>query len=543
MATFAKKSFDAAKYAVSRPTYPRALFDSVLGYHQQSLAIPGTNARWTHAVDLGCGTGQASVELLRPVQEEGELLEAGEEPQLGFTRITGVDPSPQMIEKAVAHAATLGPLGASLKFVQSPAENLKFLDDRSVDMVVAAQAAHWFDWNRLWPELSRVLRHGGTVAFWVYSEFRLPQYPHLTPLITEYAQGTDPATSLGPHWEPGRRILNNHLLDIDAPPTGWDDLTRVFFTGEHYPDLPQPHLLPIMRKTMTWGGAGLHGYLRTFSALNRFHESFPEDLEHAEGDIATRFLKQLMAAAEVPEGPEGEAREVEVEWPLALVVARKELDPADPWRKRQLALNARVDAVKTAWQKRTAELPPPANLEETSARLDEWVEVQGEVLDMVVEDMTTLPDKVEARYEDGRERYVDALEEQRSTLSWQQSFKESFDAALELAFAVEAEVGTKDHPAALARWLELMRERMKQVGGPLYELDHEETDELTDEQIAELSAEELLGYEKAEALDSIIRVAEELAQSVPNESISELVRGLYVSASAEVTKQVEYGDE
>lgn len=88
-----------------------------------------------------------------------------------------------------------------------------------------------------------------------------------------------------------------------------------------------------------------------------------------------------------------------------------------------------------------------------------------------------------------------------------------------------------------------MRERMKQVGGPLYELDHEETDELTDEQIAELSAEELLGYEKAEALDSIIRVAEELAQSVPNESISELVRGLYVSASAEVTKQVEYGDE
>jgi ubiquinone/menaquinone biosynthesis C-methylase UbiE len=77
------------------------------------------------------------VELLRPVQEEGELLEAGEEPQLGFTRITGVDPSPQMIEKAVAHAATLGPLGASLKFVQSPAENLKFLDDRSVDMVVA----------------------------------------------------------------------------------------------------------------------------------------------------------------------------------------------------------------------------------------------------------------------------------------------------------------------------------------------------------------------------------------------------------------------
>ncbi|KAJ7247623.1 hypothetical protein B0H12DRAFT_1124752 [Mycena haematopus] len=229
-----------------------------------------------------------------------------------------------MIEKATAHAATLGAHSASLKFVQSPAENLGFLEDQSVDMVVTAQAAHWFDWHRLWPELSRVLRHGGTVAFWVYSDFRLPQYPHLTPLITEYTQGSDPVTSIGPYWEPGRRIVNNHLLDITAPPSGWDDLTRVFFTGAHYPDLPQPHLEPIMRKTMTWGD--LHGYLNTFSALHNYHETFPEDLERSDGDILTRFVRSLMAAAEVPEGPEGEAQEVEVEWPLALVVVRKELD-------------------------------------------------------------------------------------------------------------------------------------------------------------------------------------------------------------------------
>lgn len=57
MATFAKSTFNAAKYAVSRPTYPRVLFDSVFTYHEQSLLIPGTNAGWEHAVDLGCGTG------------------------------------------------------------------------------------------------------------------------------------------------------------------------------------------------------------------------------------------------------------------------------------------------------------------------------------------------------------------------------------------------------------------------------------------------------------------------------------------------------
>lgn len=84
--------------------------------------------------------GQATIEILQPAQVEGELVEYGEEPPLGFASVTGVDPSPKMIEAAVAHAATLGARGASLKFVQNPAENLKFLEDKSVDMVIAGAA-------------------------------------------------------------------------------------------------------------------------------------------------------------------------------------------------------------------------------------------------------------------------------------------------------------------------------------------------------------------------------------------------------------------
>lgn len=52
MATFGKASYNAAKYAAIRPTYPRQLFSLVFQYHERS---PG--ARWDTAVDLGCGTG------------------------------------------------------------------------------------------------------------------------------------------------------------------------------------------------------------------------------------------------------------------------------------------------------------------------------------------------------------------------------------------------------------------------------------------------------------------------------------------------------
>lgn len=74
------------------------------------------------------------------------------------------------------------------EYVQASAESLPFLEDGSVDLViagacvrrrnsiilfvydtcvVAAQAGHWFDWNKMWPELARVLRKNGSAAFWV----------------------------------------------------------------------------------------------------------------------------------------------------------------------------------------------------------------------------------------------------------------------------------------------------------------------------------------------------------------------------------------
>ncbi|KAI0067036.1 hypothetical protein BV25DRAFT_1271400 [Artomyces pyxidatus] len=301
MTTFAKATFDTARYAAARPTYPRQLYDFVFQYHGRT---PG--ARWDTALDLGCGTGQATIELTP------------------FKHVIGVDPSAKMVASARAAVAQRQGAFASTQFEfrQAPAEAVASVADGTVDLVVAAQAAHWFDWAKVWPEVARLLRKDGSAAFWGYSEMRLSRFPALTPLINSYWNGTDPANSLGPYWQqPGRSVLDGHLQAVPCAPdvlpgvfTGWE---HVFFTGAHYPDLPSPRPV-IVRKRLAWDD--LLAYLYTASSLHTFHEHHPEDLQRADGDIALRFWRALKEETQAVPGNE---EAVDVEWPLALIMVKK----------------------------------------------------------------------------------------------------------------------------------------------------------------------------------------------------------------------------
>ncbi|KAG2095892.1 S-adenosyl-L-methionine-dependent methyltransferase [Suillus discolor] len=303
MATFAKSSFNSAIYATFRPTYPRSLFDFIFRYHERN-----NSARWNRAVDLGCGTGQATVELTP------------------FKRVTGVDPSSKMIEVAQGTLKSTPESTGQYEYIQASAENLTFLEDSSVDLVISAQACHWFDWNKIWPEVARVLRKNGSVAFWGYSQLRFTRYPSLTPIINAYVEGTDPLNSIGSYWEqPGRLILDNHLIEVpdanEVVPGAFSDFERVFFTGDYYPSLPSPRSV-IMRKKMTWDD--LLSYLNTWSALHTFRQHNPTDGENPRGDVAVRFWKDLKEGAEREDGRAVEGHdEVDIEWPVAVVMATR----------------------------------------------------------------------------------------------------------------------------------------------------------------------------------------------------------------------------
>lgn len=43
---------------------------------------------------------------------------------------------------------------------------------------LTAQSAHWFDWNKAWPEIARVLKPGGTASIWVSSPSKVATSAH-----------------------------------------------------------------------------------------------------------------------------------------------------------------------------------------------------------------------------------------------------------------------------------------------------------------------------------------------------------------------------
>jgi SAM-dependent methyltransferase len=121
-------------YLQGRPGYPSAVATTLVERF-------GVDASWTVA-DIGAGTGIASVMFL----------------ELGCT-VIAVEPN-----RAMREAARLR-LGGSERFrpVDAAAESTS-LDAASVDLVVVAQAFHWFDKARFRAESLRILRPGGVGA-------------------------------------------------------------------------------------------------------------------------------------------------------------------------------------------------------------------------------------------------------------------------------------------------------------------------------------------------------------------------------------------
>lgn len=127
---FSSRVEDYVRY---RPTYPRAAIDAML----EGLK-PADDAAGLVAADVGAGTGISS----RMLAERG-------------VRVLAVEPNAAMRAAAGEH-----PL---ITQVDAAAERTG-LADRSVDLVLAAQAFHWFRQEEALVEFHRILRPSGRLA-------------------------------------------------------------------------------------------------------------------------------------------------------------------------------------------------------------------------------------------------------------------------------------------------------------------------------------------------------------------------------------------
>jgi SAM-dependent methyltransferase len=207
-------SRQAADYRRHRPTYPAALLEFV-AYHCAGRTV---------AVDCATGSGQAAVALADH-----------------FAAVVAVDGSPSQLARAEPHER--------VRYVAALAERLP-VRAASVDLVAAAQAAHWFDHDRFHAECRRVLAPGGVVAVWCYEKFRVE--PAIDAVVDDFYVNV-----IGADWPPERR-----------------------YVAEGYQTLPFPwrkEPTPPFEIEVDWDLAQLMGYLATWSAVQRCRERTGQD--------------------------------------------------------------------------------------------------------------------------------------------------------------------------------------------------------------------------------------------------------------------------
>lgn len=216
-------------YARYRPHYPDALFEWI------AKACDGHAL----ALDIACGAGQASAPLCRH-----------------FEQVLACDSSSAWL--------TASSFPEQVGRFTCDAEHLSITDD-CLDLIVVAQALHWFASERFFAEVRRTLRQNGLFCAWCYG------LASITPALDELIRHLHTEV-LSNYWPEGRISVDNGYRDIAMP----------------LPSIATPQ----QEIRLEWSLEQLVGYLRTWSAVTAYEkhnghsplEHLQTELSHAWGD-------------------------------------------------------------------------------------------------------------------------------------------------------------------------------------------------------------------------------------------------------------------
>ncbi|MCB0637844.1 MAG: methyltransferase domain-containing protein [Lewinella sp.] len=200
-------SSQSDQYARYRPTYPAAYFDYL------DTLVPNKQTAW----DCGTGNGQVAVQLART-----------------FDRVFATDISQAQIDQARP--------ADHITYSVQPAEATDF-PDLFFDLIIAAQAIHWFDFDRFYAEVRRTAKEEALLCVVGYAR------PTITDAVDQVV--TEFYTQVvGPYWDPERRYIDDHYQTIPFP---FEEIEPPAFAHE-----------------LSWSLEHLIGYLNTWSAVKHF---------------------------------------------------------------------------------------------------------------------------------------------------------------------------------------------------------------------------------------------------------------------------------
>jgi hypothetical protein len=172
----------AEAYAQRRPRYPEEI------YTWLASLVREHDLAW----DVGTGNGQVAGSLAAH-----------------FKQVIATDASDDQLRHALPHAR--------VEYRHEPADRVS-LPDRSVDLITAGAAAHWFDFDGFHREVRRVGKPGAVIALWSYGPRDVADA--IDPIVHRYQEEV-----LRDYWPERIRYVHQRYAtlpfpfeEIEAPP-------------------------------------------------------------------------------------------------------------------------------------------------------------------------------------------------------------------------------------------------------------------------------------------------------------------------------------
>ena len=200
-------STESHLYAQYRPTYPNAFFQ-----YLKSI-VNHTQYAW----DCGTGNGQVAFQLAD-----------------FFTQVYATDISAAQLEQAKRLP--------NISYSVQPAEATNF-GQNFFDLVIVAQAIHWFNFNQFYAEVNRTAKKNALIVVLGYGKLSI------NPLIDRVVEHLY-ADILETYWDPERKYIDEGYQTIPFP---FKSISAPPFESSY--EWTLPHLI---------------GYLNTWSAVKHY---------------------------------------------------------------------------------------------------------------------------------------------------------------------------------------------------------------------------------------------------------------------------------